>query len=114
MFGHSWKFIIGMTLLLTNQVVGWGGVALCAYAVKKTGKKCYYAYGTGIYALSWGMIVLGIVLAGPEGAALARQLLKTHGWQILIAVAIVILGVVFYVRNKKRNAVPATVHEQAK
>lgn len=109
MFGYSWKFIIGMLLLLTNQPVGWGGVAVCAYAAKRSGKKCYYAYGTVIYILSWGMVGLGVVLAGPEGVVIAKQIIKRYWWQLLTGGAIIIAGVVFYVRGKKKKTVPVVL-----
>lgn len=101
---YSTKFIIGMVLLTTNQVIGWGGAALCAYLAKKTGKKAYLAWGTFIYALSWGMLFLGAYLAGKEGLDLTKKLLSRFGWWTLPAGLIVIAAVILTAKLKKTRA----------
>ena len=72
---RSLKFWTGIILLTTNQFIGWGGVALCTVLALKTGdKKFWVTTGVVIYAVSWVMLLLGGVLAGPEGVALIKQL----------------------------------------
>ncbi|MFH1368825.1 MAG: hypothetical protein ABII64_06845 [Elusimicrobiota bacterium] len=87
-----------MILLTTNQVVGWGGVAFCAYLAKKTGKKVFIAWGTAVYVLSWGMLLLGAYLAGKEGLELSKQLLAKYGWWVLAA-ALTAISVIIYVKK---------------
>lgn len=106
----STKFIIGMVLLLTNQVVGYAGLLGAAYLVKKTQKKYWAAAGTVVYALSWGMFFLGAWLAGKEGIDLCKRLLKQYGWWALaVAVPLIAAGILIYVnkRKKKIQAQPA-------
>ena len=72
---RSLKFWLGVTLLVTNQPLGWGGMAICAALAYKTGeKKLYMTAGGIIYALSWVMLLLGGFLAGPEGILLVKQI----------------------------------------
>jgi|GEM_PF-6056328 len=69
----SLRLIIGIILLTTNQVIGWGGMALGLYLAKKTKHKIFYLLGVGIYGLSWAMLALGAYLAGPPGLTLAKH-----------------------------------------
>lgn len=87
------KFIIGMVLLFTNQIFGWGGIFLFSYLAKKTGKKFYYIIGGAVYAFSWGMLALGVYLAGPEGIRIVRKYIPD--WlSIAVLIVVVILLVV--------------------
>jgi hypothetical protein len=71
---HSLVFWFGVGLLAVNPIIGWGGAALCSYLAIKTKKKKMYAImGTGIYALSWVLLLLGGWLAGPEGYVLVKN-----------------------------------------
>ena len=73
---QSLKFRIGITLLLINYPVGWGGVSLCStLAILNDNAKLHFV-GIGIYTLSWLMLGLGLLLAGPEGIQYSRILLK--------------------------------------
>ncbi len=76
----SLKFYIGIILLTTNQPLGWGAMLICnTIAIDK--QNIFFTYlGFGFYALSWGMLGLGLLLAGPEGVRYSRLLLK-RGWQ---------------------------------
>jgi len=72
----SLKFWIGMILLVTNQPVGWGALLICnAIAIHKH-NALFSLLGIGVYALSWGMLGLGFILAGPEGIKYSRSFLK--------------------------------------
>ncbi len=73
----SLKFWIGIILLVTNQPFGWGAMILCGALAIKTKKKFFYFLGLAVYALSWGMLGLGFLLAGPEGIKYSRDLLKS-------------------------------------
>lgn len=71
---RSFKFWIGVILLVTNQPIGWGGIAICTALALKTGKKGFYGALAGIiYTLSWGLLFLGGWLAGPEGIQMVKQ-----------------------------------------
>lgn len=101
---YSLNFIVGMILLLTNQVVGWAGIVGGAYMCKRTGKKIYYALGTGIYVLSWGMVGLGAWLAGPEGIALLKILLKKYFIPTAgTALALLAAGAFYYWKRRNKN-----------
>ena len=72
----SSRFWIGIVLLTTNQPLGWGAMLVCdAIAISKHNE--FFSYlGISLYALSWGMLGLGALLAGPEGIRYSRLLLK--------------------------------------
>jgi hypothetical protein len=61
---------IGLILVAINVPVGWGGAAVCAYfSIRAASASERAAWGTAsavVYGLSWGMLFLGIVLAGKE------------------------------------------------
>ena len=105
MQGHSLGFIVGVVLLLTNQVVGWAGLIAGSYFARKTKEKKYYLIGKIIYAISWGMVFAGIYLAGPEGVKLVKDLFKAYTYQaigVLAVIAAFAAGYYFYgVRRKK-------------
>jgi len=79
----SLKFWIGIILLTTNQPLGWGAMLACnAIAINKHNEFFFYL-GIALYALSWGMLGLGALLAGPEGVHYSRLLLK-KAWQYFV------------------------------
>ena len=72
----SLKFWIGIILLVTNQPLGWGAMLIFnAIAIHKH-NALFSFLGIGAFALSWGMLGLGLLLAGPEGIKYFRFLLK--------------------------------------
>ncbi|MBW2544780.1 MAG: hypothetical protein JRD43_04825 [Deltaproteobacteria bacterium] len=79
----SLRFWIGIILLTTNQPLGWAAMLACnAIAINK--QSIFFTYlGFALYALSWGMLGLGVLLAGPEGIRYSRLLLK-KAWQCFI------------------------------
>jgi hypothetical protein len=105
MHGHSTKFIIGMTLIVTNYIVGWGGLAVFAYLGKKSKSKILYIAGTAVYALSWGMLALGVYLVGPEGVAMSKVILKTYRWPAVAVIAVIAAVTVVYFINKKKKGI---------
>ena len=79
----SLKFWIGIVLLTTNQPLGWGAMLACdAIAINKDHEFFFYL-GIALYALSWGMLGLGVLLAGPEGVRYSRLLLK-KAWRYFV------------------------------
>jgi len=67
MENRSKRFWIGIILLVTNQPLGWGGMIISNALALKSHNIFYTYLGFGIYALSWGMLGLGVLLAGPQG-----------------------------------------------
>jgi hypothetical protein len=72
----SLKFRIGIILLVTNQPFGWGAMLICNAIAIHRHNTLFFFLGIGAYALSWGMLGLGLLLAGPEGIKYSRSLLK--------------------------------------
>ena len=112
MQSYSLRFISGMVLLLTNNVVGWLGLIGGSYFGKKTGKKIFLAAGTGLYALSWGMLALGVYLAGPQGVELVKKLFKAYKWQAIIAGVIIVSALIVY-HFTKRSRSPKVEQKKA-
>ena len=74
--GLSLKFWIGIILLITNQPVGWGAM-LIGNTISINKQDALFSYlGIGTYAFSWGMLGLGLLMAGPEGIKYSRSLIK--------------------------------------
>jgi hypothetical protein len=72
---HSLKFKFGVLFLVINIPFGYGAGALAVAMEIRTGHPALAAVsGAAIYALSWVMLGLGIVMAGPEGVKLVRDL----------------------------------------
>jgi|GEM_PF-2533995 len=77
----SIRFLLGVILLVINQPFGWGALVVFALWAVKTQKAVFYLIGVAAYALSWGLLGLGVLLAGPEGIPYLWNLLgKTWGW----------------------------------
>jgi len=72
----SLKFWIGIILLITNQPLGWGAMLICNSLAIKKYNALFSFLGIGAYALSWGILGLGLLMAGPEGIKYSRSLLK--------------------------------------
>ena len=72
----SLRFKIGVLLLLINVPFGLVGVALGTALYAKTHHFFWQAVGIGLYALSWGMLGLGVWLAGPDGKRLAGEMTR--------------------------------------
>lgn len=111
----SLKFWIGIILLVTNQPLGWGSMLLCSALAVKTKKKFFYLLGIGAYALSWGMLGLGFLLAGPEGVRYSRSLLKglwvSPVGKVSIAFAgtlLIILGYILLQRRRRKKVISSS------
>ena len=72
----SFKFWIGILLLITNQPLGWGAMFIGNTLSINTQNTLFSFLGIGTYALSWGMLGLGVLMAGPEGVKYSRSLFK--------------------------------------
>lgn len=66
---------IGVFLLVSNIPMGLIGFALAGTMAVLTGRKAFWAViGIIIYAFSWAMLGLGMLLAGPQGVQYVRKL----------------------------------------
>jgi hypothetical protein len=68
------KFKIGLTLLILNFPVGYGGLLATGALAARTEKSFWLLVGLGCYIVSWIMLGLGILLAGTEGVKTAKNL----------------------------------------
>jgi hypothetical protein len=72
--GHSRGFQRGVVLMVASVPFGYGGAALATLIGAGTGHPARaVAWGVGIYILSWGMLGLGFLLAGPAGLAYLKE-----------------------------------------
>ena len=78
---HSAKFWIGIFLLVANQPLGFLAIFVCNIIALRQQDAIFSFIGLGAYVLSWGLLGLGLLLAGPEGIVLSRSFLKRiHGF----------------------------------
>lgn len=76
----SLRFYVGILLLMTNQPLGWAALVICNTVALAKHSFFFSCLGFAFYALSWGMMGLGALLAGPEGIRYSRLMLK-RGWR---------------------------------
>jgi hypothetical protein len=74
--GQSYRFRIGIVLLVANQPLGLLSIVVFNTIALRQHNAVFSYIGLGAYALSWGMLGLGLLLTGPEGIAFSRTLLK--------------------------------------
>jgi len=91
----SFRFLIGMILLIINVPVGLLGLGFGAFMAKRTGKKIYYPVGTGIYIASWVMLGAGVWMTGEQGLLIVKAYNLRHPW-IKFAAPLVISGIIIY------------------
>jgi len=73
------RFYIGILLLTVNQPLGWAALLICN-AVALAKKSLFFScLGFSAYALTWVMMGLGFLLAGPQGLRYSRLLLARGG-----------------------------------
>lgn len=72
----SLKFWIGIILLIANQPLGWGAMLIGNTLSISKNNALFSLLGIGGYALSWGLLGLGVLMAGPEGIKYSRGLFK--------------------------------------
>ncbi|MCD6418272.1 DUF116 domain-containing protein [bacterium] len=69
-------FWSGVALLIINPPLGWVGFLIGGYLSAKYENPKYMFIATIIYAITWGMAGMGLLLAGPKGVALAQNFFK--------------------------------------
>jgi hypothetical protein len=73
---YTAKFRIGIFLLVANQPLGLLAIFVFNAIALRQHNAIFSFIGLAAYALSWGMLGLGVLLAGPEGIAFSRSVLK--------------------------------------
>jgi len=79
----SLRFWIGIILLTTNQPLGWVALLVCSALAIDEHSEFIFFFGIALYALTWGMLGLGALLAGPEGLRYSHLLL-TKSWRYIV------------------------------
>ena len=64
--GLSPMAFTGLVLLEINVPFGWGGAAICEAMAVRSGDHRWAVAGVAVYALSWGMVGLGLLMAGRQ------------------------------------------------
>ena len=70
------RFWVGVALIVGNSPVGWGLMFLFTALAAATAVNALYVVGAAAYGVSWVMLGLGVLLAGPEGFRYARAYLR--------------------------------------
>ena len=101
----TWEFNLGLILLMTNSLIGWSGILVGIYLAKKTQKEYFITIGILIYILSWAMLALGIVLAGPEGLRISKHIFYKYGWSGVLIILIMIWACIniWKMKNPRRS-----------
>ena len=71
----SLRFYIGIVLLTVNQPLGWAALLICNAVALAKESLFFTCLSFVLYALTWVMMGLGFVLAGPQGLCYSRLLL---------------------------------------
>jgi len=69
-------FWSGVALLIINPPLGWIAFVIGGYFSAKYHSTKYMVIATIIYALTWVMAGIGVILAGPKGVALAKNFFR--------------------------------------
>ena len=95
------EVIIGIILILINVPFGWGGALICGYYGQKTGKKIFYVLSVLVYALSWLMLFIGVLLCGKQYAEYIIENYVTKYIIPIVGFSLVVAIVVIFVYRKK-------------
>ena len=75
----SWRFKLGVALIVVNVPLGWGAGAVGAALAAFTHRKAWLVAGVAAYVLSWGLLGLGVLLAGPDGVKAVKNWRERRG-----------------------------------
>jgi hypothetical protein len=70
------RFRTGIILLIISQLLGWGCLAFLGSVAIKSGKTVLFLGGTSLYAVSWGLLGLGVILARAQSIPSIHNLFK--------------------------------------
>jgi hypothetical protein len=106
---YSVSFLIGMALLILNPVIGWGAVVIAVYMYKRKKNKIYLLLGTITYILSWGMLFLGSLLAGPQGLKLLKTFVRDN--ILLTSLGAIVILTIILLNQKRKNKTTNEIHQ---
>ncbi len=95
------EVIIGIVLILINVPFGWGGALVCGYYGQKTGKKFFYVLSVLVYALSWVVLSVGILLCGKPYAKYIIENYVAKYIVPIVIICIVVSVILIFVYRKK-------------
>ena len=84
------EVIIGIILIAINVPFGWGGALICGYYGQKTGKKFSYVLSIIVYALSWVMLSVGVLLCGKP---YAEYIIENYVVKYIIPIVVICIVV---------------------
>jgi len=96
------KDFFGIALVALNPLVGYGGIVLSAFFYKKNKERIFLYLGGASYMLSWVMLILGTVLAGPKAIKMAKTFI---GENVLFALIILAVILVFLYIQRHRGKI---------
>ncbi len=68
------KLKIGVLILFVSFIVGWGGAAVCGVLFINTGDEVWIKLAGILYATSWVLFSLSLVVGGKEAYSRFKQL----------------------------------------
>ncbi len=69
-------FKIGIFLLVVNIPLGWMGIVVGSYLSAHFKNPRFHILSGILYGLTWVMLGVGIILAGPKGIEIAKKKLR--------------------------------------
>ncbi len=70
----TWRLSLGVTLGVMQLVLGWPAVAVLGSSAAYTGDADLALWGApGVYALSWLLLGLAVLIGGPDAMRVTRQ-----------------------------------------
>lgn len=73
---HRVLFAVGVTLVVLNMPTGWLGLLICGALAAARREPRWVWVGIAIYAFSWVLFGLGVLISGKAGLARAREVLR--------------------------------------
>jgi hypothetical protein len=73
---HRFVFATGVALVAVNVPVGWIGLLVCAALAAEERDPRWVWAGVAVYAFSWVLLGLGVLITGERGMARTREILR--------------------------------------
>ncbi len=73
---HRILFTVGVALVVVNIPIGWVGLLACGALAAARREPRWAWVGVAIYASSWALLGVGVLITGKAGVARAREILR--------------------------------------
>jgi hypothetical protein len=73
---HRAWFAVGVALVVLNVPLGWIGGLVCAALAAEQRDPRWLWRGAAIYAFSWVLLGVGVLISGKAGVTRAREILR--------------------------------------